>query len=187
VIRTRVGYSGGTAKNPTYRNLGDHAETVQIDYDPARVSYAQLLDVFWKSHLPTSPRWSRQYMSAIFYHNEEQKKLALKTRDSEAAGRNGKIFTEIVPFSTFYIAEDYHQKYRLRQEADLMREFRAMYPDEKGFVSSTAAARINGYLDGYGTSDMLRAELHRFGLSPEASRRLLDIVARSFSSRGCPL
>ena len=113
--------------------------------------------------------------------------MALETRDREAAGANGKIFTEIIPFTGFSLAEDYHQKYRLRHDPDLMREFRAVYADEKGFVSSTAAARINGYLDGYGTPETLRAEVNSFGLSPEGSKKLLDIVATRSSSRGCPL
>ena len=126
-------------------------------------------------------------MSAIFYHSEEQKRLAMKTRDREAARRNSRIFTEIIPFTGFYLAEDYHQKYRLRHEPDLMREFRVMYADEKGFVSSTAAARINGYLDGHGTPETLQAELDSFGLSQEGSKKLLDIVATRPSSRGCPL
>ena len=80
VVRTRVGYSGGQRKDPTYRSIGDHSETIQIDYDPARTSYKKLLFIFWQSHDPTHHAWSRQYMSAIFYQNEEQRKLALETR-----------------------------------------------------------------------------------------------------------
>lgn len=173
--------------NPTYRNLGDHAETVQIEYDPARVSYAELLDIFWKSHAPTGRSWSRQYMSAIFYHNEEQKKLAVDTREREAMRRGGRIFTEILPFTGFFLAEDYHQKYRLRHEPDLMKEFRRMFPEEKAFVYSTAAARVNGYLEGYGTPEGLQAEMRSLGLSPEGAKGLLEIVAARVASRGCPL
>jgi methionine-S-sulfoxide reductase len=187
VIRTRVGYAGGTTTNPTYRNLADHAETVQIDYDPARVSYAELLDVFWRSHVPTGRSWSRQYMSAIFHHNDEQKRLAAETREREAMKRGGRIFTEILPFTRFFLAEDYHQKYRLRHEPDLMKEFRRMYPEGDEFVYSTAAARVNGYLEGYGTPERLQAEMRSLGLSPEGSKELFDIVAARVASRGCPL
>jgi len=70
VVRTRVGYTGGSTKNPTYHSLGDHTETVQIDYDPTQISFEELLDVFWDSHRPTQRAWSRQYMAAVFFHNE---------------------------------------------------------------------------------------------------------------------
>ena len=176
MVRTRVGYAGGTTKNPTYHNLGDHTETIQIDYDPTRISYEELLDVFWDSHNPAQPSWSRQYMSIVFYHNDEQKKLAMETRDREAARINGEILTEIVPASEFYLAEAYHQKYRLRQVPDLMEEFRVMYPDDEDLVDSTAAARVNGYLGSYGTFEALQAEISGLGLSLAGSQRLLDIV-----------
>jgi len=176
VVRTRVGYAGGTTKNPTYHNLGDHTETIQIDYDPTQISYKELLDVFWDSHNPAQPSWSRQYMSIVFYHNDEQKKLAMETRDREAARINGEILTEIVPASEFYLAEAYHQKYRLQQVPDLMEEFRVMYPDDEDLVDSTAAARVNGYLGSYGTFEALQAETSGLGLSPAGSHRLLDIV-----------
>ena len=76
MIRTRVGYTGGNKENPTYRTLGDHTESIEVDYDPGIISYADLLKVFWRSHDPGSRSWSRQYIAAIFYHNEEQKKQA---------------------------------------------------------------------------------------------------------------
>ena len=176
MIRTRVGYSGGKKKNPTYHSLGDHSESIQVDYDPSMISYEKLLEIFWSSHNPTQRPWSSQYKAAIFYHNEDQKKLAMETRDREAARRNSKITTEILPATDFYRAEAYHQKYRLRQDRELMKEFNAMYPSDDDFVNSTAAARVNGYLDGYGTPESLRKELDSLGLSPEAHKKLMDIV-----------
>jgi peptide-methionine (S)-S-oxide reductase len=178
VIRTRVGYAGGTTKGPTYYNLGDHTETIQIAYDPTQISYAELLDVFWDSHNPTSRPWSRQYMSIVFYHDEEQKRLALETKDREAAERGRAIFTEIVPASQFHLAEDYHQKYRLRQVPEIEQVFRGMYPNNGDFVNSTAAVRVNGYLGGYGTFEALEAELESLDLSPEAMEKLLAILRR---------
>ena len=176
MIRTRVGYAGGTTKSPTYHNLGDHTETIQIDYNPTQISYEELLEVFWDSHNPTARPWSRQYMSIVFYHDEEQRRLATETRDREEARREGAIFTEIVPASQFYLAEDYHQKYRLRQVPEVEQVFRAMYPSNDDFVNSTAAARINGYVGGYGAFEALQAELESLDLSPEARKKLLDIV-----------
>ena len=177
VIRTRVGYAGGSKIDPSYYSLGDHTETIQIDYDPNQITYHELLDVFWKSHNPTSRGLSRQYMSIIFYHDEEQKRLALETMNREAANRNGRVYTEIVPYTEFYLAEDYHQKYRLQHEANLMGEFRAMYPEIADFVNSTAAARVNGYLAGHGTPKALEEEINRLGLSQAGAERLREIVA----------
>ena len=184
MVRTRVGYAGGSAPKPTYRNLGDHAETIQIDYDPTQISYEELLEIFWQSHSPTSAPWSRQYMSMILYHNEQQRRLALASRDSEAVRRGGRIFTEILPAGRFYRAEGYHQKYGLRGMSELMEEFRAMYPDGDDFVNSTAAARVNGYLGGHGTLEALEAEIDSLGLSPAGQQRLLAIVAPR-QQQGC--
>ena len=173
MVRTRVGYTGGRTQNPTYYHLGDHTETVEVDYDPSQTSYEQLLAVFWTTHNPCAGHGSRQYMSAVFYHNDAQKKLALETRDRDEARRGTRIATEVLRATTFYVAEDYHQKYFLRAQARLMREFRAMYPDAKDFMNSTAAARVNGYLSGNGSKEMIRKELDQLGLSPEASQTLL--------------
>jgi len=175
VIRTRVGYTGGHKENPTYRALGEHAESIEIDYDPAVTSYGELLEIFWKSHDPGSRAWSRQYMSAIFYHNEEQKKLAVESMKQEEARTHRKIYTEISSASRFYRAEDYHQKYYLRQRPELIRELKAIYPSNEDFVNSTVAARLNGYLAVKGPYAALQAELADL-LPPEESRKLLDIV-----------
>jgi peptide-methionine (S)-S-oxide reductase len=169
-----VGYSGGKKKDPTYHSLGDHSESIQIDYDPNVISYEKLLEVFWADHNPTQGSWSTQYKAAVFYHNEDQKRLAVETRDRESVKRNKQIMTEILPAGEFYRAEAYHQKHRLRGERDLMKEFSALYPSNDDFVNSTAAARINGYLDGYGTIESLREELDDLGLSSDAIKKLMD-------------
>ncbi len=175
VIRTRVGYAGGTTPDPTYRRIGDHTETLQIDYDPTMLRYEDLLDVFWSSHRPTSPAYSRQYASIIFPHDEEQRAAAeaSRTRMESVLGR---VHTDIVPFSRFSVAEDYHQKYRLRGARSLMAEFAEMYPDPADFRESTAAARVNGYLDGWGDGAALEAEIDGYGLSEDAKDRLRDAV-----------
>ncbi len=178
MIRTQVGYAGGTTDSPTYSDLGDHSESIQIEYDPEQVSFEELLAVFWDSHSPMSRSFSRQYMSIIFFRDAEQKRLAMESFESETAERETKLYTEIVPAGTFYPAEDYHQKYRLRASADLMAEFRTIYPAEADFVASTAAARVNGYLGGYGTLEQLRSEQDTLGLSPVAVDRLMELVAQ---------
>jgi peptide-methionine (S)-S-oxide reductase len=117
-----VGYLGGTLANPTYKDVctgkTGHAEVVQVQYDPAQVTYDKLLDVFWESHNPTTlnrqgPDVGTQYRSAIFYHSAEQKDAAEKSKARlEASGKLRRpVVTEITAASTFYPAEDYHQRY----------------------------------------------------------------------------
>ena len=150
---------------PTYRDLGDHSETVQVDYDPAVLSYEDLLAVFWADHDPTRPESSRQYRSAIFVHDEEQRRIAEASLAAEAARRGSRVYTAIEQLGTFTRAEDYHQKHFLRMvdavEADLTRA----YPDADALTDSTASARINGYLGGHGTLEQLDRDLPSFGLS----------------------
>jgi peptide-methionine (S)-S-oxide reductase len=122
VVATTVGYSAGRTKNPTYRDVCSgatgHAETVLVEYDPSRVSYEQLLDVFWENHDPTQldrqgPDVGEQYRSAIFFHTPAQETAARAAKERlEASGRFRRpIVTEITPASEFWPAEDYHQKY----------------------------------------------------------------------------
>jgi peptide-methionine (S)-S-oxide reductase len=122
VLETAVGYSGGRMENPTYESVcagrTGHAETVEVEYDPAKVSYEQLLDVFWENHDPTTlnrqgPDVGEQYRSAIFFRTPEQEAAAIASKESrEKSGRYKRpIVTEITPASTFYRAEEYHQRY----------------------------------------------------------------------------
>jgi peptide-methionine (S)-S-oxide reductase len=120
VTHTRVGYSGGTLDNPTYEDVCSHttghAEVVEVTYDPGRVSYEQLLHVFWGKHDPTQLNrqgWDigDQYRSAIFFHDAEQQEAALRSKAAEQANRGAPIVTQIEPAQTFYEAEDYHQQY----------------------------------------------------------------------------
>ena len=122
VKSTRVGYTGGTLVNPTYKDVctdrTGHAEAVEIEYDPAQVSYEQLLQVFWENHDPTQlnrqgPDFGTQYRSVIFYHSPAQRELAQSAKTAlEKSGRLSRpIVTEILAATTFYQAEDYHQQY----------------------------------------------------------------------------
>ena len=129
MVRTRVGYAGGSKLNPTYRDIGDHSETVQMDYDPTQITYAELLDVFWTSHRCDSPAYSQQYASRIFYHDEQQRELAEESKARQEARQGTTLYTEIVPAGEFYWAEDYHQKYSLQGAAQLMRELANLSTD----------------------------------------------------------
>ena len=122
VTATAVGYSGGKTKNPTYKEVCSddtgHAEVVEVQFDPAQVSYDTLLNIFWENHDPTTknrqgPDWGSQYRSAIFFHSPEQEAAAKASRDKlQASGKwTRPIVTEITPAPEFYRAEDYHQQY----------------------------------------------------------------------------
>jgi peptide-methionine (S)-S-oxide reductase len=122
VLSTRVGYTGGDFKNPTYKDVctdrTGHAEAVEVEYDPGKVSYDDLLNVFWENHDPTQlnrqgPDFGTQYRSVIFYHSPEQEQAASASkRELENSRRFSRpIVTQIVPATTFYPAEDYHQQY----------------------------------------------------------------------------
>jgi peptide-methionine (S)-S-oxide reductase len=122
VTATAVGYTGGMLDNPTYHDVctdrTGHAEVVQVEYDPAQVSYDDLLKVFWENHDPTTlnrqgPDYGTQYRSAIFYHTPEQQAAAEASKERlQASGRFRRpIVTEITPATAFYRAEEYHQQY----------------------------------------------------------------------------
>jgi peptide-methionine (S)-S-oxide reductase len=120
VLQTAAGYTGGHVPGPTYRQVcghrTGHAEAVEIWYDPARVTYAQILDTFWRIHNPTTRNrqgwdFGSQYRSAIFFHGPEQEALAIASRDAHQRSLAKPIVTEITPASAFYQAEEYHQRY----------------------------------------------------------------------------
>mgnify|MGYP006284272415 FL=1 len=115
-------------------------------------------------------------MAAAFYHNHEQKDAIEKSLARIASKSKAKIKTQVLPYTGFTRAEDYHQKYTLRQSQVLMKEFQRMYPSSERFVDSTAAARINGYLAGHGGCERLKQEIDDLGLSPEGTKRLLKVV-----------
>jgi len=122
VTSTKVGYIGGQLPNPTYEEVctdkTGHAEAVEIEYNPDEISFEELLDVFWNNHDPTTlnrqgPDVGIQYRSAIFYHDDKQKEIAEKSKQTldESTQHKNPIVTQIVPAPTFYTAEEYHQKY----------------------------------------------------------------------------
>jgi peptide-methionine (S)-S-oxide reductase len=120
VVSTAVGYMGGHLANPTYKDVctgrTGHAEVVQVEFDQSKVSYDQLLNVFWDNHDPTTlnrqgPDVGAQYRSAVFVHNPEQEKLALASKEAHQSAFRRPIVTVIEPAKDFWMAEDYHQQY----------------------------------------------------------------------------
>jgi len=163
-------------EGPNYGNMGDHTETVQVDYDPGRVTYARLLEMFWDYHEPTRRNFSRQYMNAIFYHDDEQRRLAMDSKTVVEQKDGGTIRTEVLPLRSFTMAENYHQKYILKQHSKLKNEYSHIYPKHEDFVASTAVTRLNGYAGANGTRDQLSQELETLGFSAQGERVLLEML-----------
>lgn len=136
VIRTRVGYSGGEKEDPNCQDIGNHTETVQIDYDPEEITYGELLEKFWEWH-NYAEQGKERYESVIFYHNEKQRKKAEESRPDNAV-------TRIRPMKKLWMAEKYHQKYRLRG-SDRIEEYREMDPEEFRESSEVAEANAEAY------------------------------------------
>jgi methionine-S-sulfoxide reductase len=173
VVRTRVGYAGGGAGTPSYTQLGEHSEVVQVEFDPTVVSYQQLLDVFWNGHDPSYRHWSRRYASIVFYHDAHQRERAETGKEQLASRRPGRVLTEIRPFVELHLAEPSHHKYHVRQVPELEEAYRATYPQFGDWIGSTALARVNCYLAGHGRLGALRRELKALGLSAVNQSRLL--------------
>ena len=145
-------------------------------YDPARITYRKLLEVFWANHSPTRRSWSRQYRSALFVADAEEERAAHESRDAFAKGHGGAAFTDIEPAVRFWPAEDYHQKYYLQRDAKLWQDVVALFPDEDTAVRSPLAARLNAWAGDYTSADEVAAELKSMELPDEACRRVLELL-----------
>jgi peptide-methionine (S)-S-oxide reductase len=181
-----VGYAGGTTPEPNYHNIGDHSETVQVDYDPAQITYENLLDAFWRSHDPAYASSSLQYRAVIFYHDEAQKTAAIESMAREEGRSGKKVLTAVIPYTNFYLAEDYHQKYYLRSNSLLFRELSLVYPDSGDLLNSTSAARLNGYIGSFGDDAAALSHLDEFGLSADGRKELMQIIERGLQPV-CPV
>lgn len=176
-----MGYTGGTKLNPSYYKLGDHAESVRVEFDASLVSYDALLGLFWENHDPFG-RHSRQYMSAIFYHDEDQREAAEAAKDAFEKRRGRKVATEILPAESFYNAEGYHQKYLLQQHGTLL-EALEITPDELN--ESHVCAKLNGWIGGYGKPAEFDAEWEKLGLNEKMAGYVRAAMTKRRFGRGC--
>lgn len=176
MVRTRVGYAGGTTPSPTYRAMGDHTEILQIDFDPALITFEDLLVTFWNDHLPDRPAMGPQYRSVVLCHDEHQEEVARAVLARLEADRRIRVYTDIEPMAGFTLAEGYHQKYYLQGVPALRAPFQAWYPSARALADSRAAARVNAYVGGYGSARTLAEDLPRLGLPREAATLLRTLV-----------
>lgn len=148
VVRTRVGYAGGTTPEPTYADIGDHTEALQIEYDPERLSFADLLDVAFRSHDPRHQVGKTQYQNIVFAATAEQRDALSSYLDDSEYDREG-IETRIEPLEGFTLAEPYHQKHALKGRPHLYDVFEAAEYTEAAVRESPAAAKLAGYAKGH--------------------------------------
>ncbi len=165
-------------RNPTYHSIGDHTESLQIRYDPEMIDYGYILETFQKSHIITDRSFSRQYRSAIFYHDETQRRIAQKMLERVEKDTRKRVYTQIEALKIFYPAEDYHQKYALRRHPEIIRLLVNHYKNEKEFMESTIAARLNGYLGGHGNLGIVREEILKLDIEDDKKTKLIGLLEK---------
>lgn len=158
--------------NPTYHSLGNHTEAIEIDFAPDEISFEEILAMIWSSHNPIGAVRSSQYKSAIWYATDCQKDLILSSIQLLTQKYQRTPTTEVLPLETFFVAEDYHQKYVLQRHDTIMKKFKMYYPDFRDFIDSTAAARLNGFAYGFGSDQLFQQEQDRYGLTSEELSRV---------------
>jgi peptide-methionine (S)-S-oxide reductase len=177
VVSTRVGYAGGTTVNPTYKQMGDHTETVQIEFISKIITLEDLLNIFWKNHNPNRASYKgRQYISIILYQNQEQKNIIEKMKSELELGLNEEIQTEVSQCKHFTSAEDYHQKYYLKKYPNALEKIRTIYPSPKEYINSTLVARLNGFVKGYGTLTEIKEEIRAWNTSQADQTKIIDLI-----------
>ncbi|WP_103030111.1 peptide-methionine (S)-S-oxide reductase [Salinibacter altiplanensis] len=178
VVRTTVGFAGGQVSDPTYATIGDHTEAVRIEYAPARLRYAGLLDRFWTVFDPALTPAKRRYQPLLAPQNERQAQRARASR-ADAIGRDeraGRV--EIVDGGEFSAAALRHQKHTLRRYEDVTGALRARLPSERAFARSPAAALAAGYVGGYRSPARLADDQARLGLPNDATATLRTATCR---------
>jgi peptide-methionine (S)-S-oxide reductase len=182
VMLTRVGYTGGSTPNPTYRELGDHTETVQLCYDEDIISFETIIRTFWDHHNPYNINGykGRQYQSLLYYRDASQLaaiETELARREREGLGRPD---TEIAAYAEFHPAEDRHQKYYVKRFPRAVGALESLYPARSGegtpWLDTTIAARLNGMAKGYLNMERLKSELESWELSEAERKRLVAAV-----------
>lgn len=174
VVTTTVGYAGGSKTNPEYRSLGDHAESVQIEYDPRLINFRQLLEVFWSSHdsrqvFGQGPDVGNQYRSIIFTNGSEESRLAAVTKEREQTrSKSNIVTTQIQQIETFHPAEPEHQKFELKRSPFLL-QLIGNLPEEE-LEKSSLAAKLNGY----------SAELCPTKIQKQIDTKIQDIIRKGW-------
>lgn len=180
IMRTRVGFAGGTKDNPTYRQLGDHTETVEMDFDSGIVSLETILNLFWSYHNPgnINDYKGQQYRSLVLFRDPIQHSVIREVmRTSEEQGK-GILDTEVAPYTGFYLAEDRHQKYYLKRYPDAIKKLRTFFPTDEELTNATLAARLNGLAKGYTNLEKIINEIRTWQISREEQEEIIHLIKR---------
>lgn len=174
---TRVGYAGGTSKDPSYREMGDHSETVEIDYDPNLIPYDELLEVFWNNHNPININGykGRQYQSLLLYRDKEQEEAIHRIKKRMESDK-GSLETEAAPYAEFHMAEQRHQKYYLKRFPNAIEKLRTLYPSEDDLTNSALAARLNGLAKGYSNLAHIQREIQQWPVSSSDRAAMIALI-----------
>lgn len=177
VIRTRVGYAGGTKVNPTYREMGDHTEIIEMDFDPTMMDYSEILNLFWAHHHAQrlNQYRGRQYMSLLLYHNDQQKEKAIQVKQKWENEFHAKIQTEINAYTGMYLAEDKHQKYYLKRFPKAYNTIKGLFSTHQELVDSTLVTRLNGFVREFGSIQDIERDLMNWGLT---KKELSSLITR---------
>lgn len=186
VSNTRARYSGGNSKDPTYANLKDHTEVVEIEFDPHIISYGKLLKIFFDNHPFDSNTEKIQYKSTIIPTNENQKNTAEKELlfVKKVFGKH-RVFTLLKNFTEFYEAENYHQKHYLKINKKSLETFLQNLVDWKSCAKSELCTKLNGYLNGIYSEKKFIKNLTQLGLSESNVQKILYIMLHEKNYMAC--
>ncbi|MFF2482298.1 peptide-methionine (S)-S-oxide reductase MsrA [Paenibacillus sp. NPDC058071] len=180
VISTQTGYAGGAAEYPTYRNMGDHTETVQLRFDPSKLPFESIVRLFWNSHNPNNINGYKgdQYKSLLFWQTEEQRDaIGRVLQERNERGETG-AETEVCPYEHFWPAEDRHQKYYLKRYPDAVRQLELLFLHLDAPMETTLAARLNGVAKGYANLSAVKDEIADSDIDEGEKERLIAAISR---------
>ncbi|MCR8630242.1 peptide-methionine (S)-S-oxide reductase MsrA [Paenibacillus radicis (ex Xue et al. 2023)] len=180
IIRTRVGFAGGTKANPTYRQLGDHSETVEMDFDSGIIRLETILNMFWSSHNPININdyKGRQYRSLVLFRDQEQHRVIQDVMRNSVEQGNGMPDTEVAPYTSFYPAKERHQKYYLKRYPDAIDKLKALFPSDEALTNATLAARLNGLAKGYTNMEKIINEIRTWRIYSEEQEEIIQLIQR---------
>lgn len=181
IITTRVGYAGGTTKNPSYRNIGNHIECIDLKFNTEIITIEKILDLFFKSHDPTI-KYKRQYISAILYRTPEEY-LTIENYMSNFKSEQ-KIVTELIQTNEFTPAENYHQKYFLRKQSKILNELNLINDD---IIDSPLATKLNALCAGFGVVEELLKKEELEKLSSESINLLKNLTKNGPNLTECAI
>ncbi len=178
MVRTEVGYAGGTSPSPTYHDLENHAEVLQVEFDPTQITFGELLEQFWVGHDPKRRTRSSQYRAILLCENESQLAIAKQSIAALEPRGNGTVETEVVLAQPFHPAEDYHQKWKLRQRHALFADLASSFESEEKLLRSFAATKLNAIVGRNMHRDDVSPLLDRLKLSSTGLEILTSLLPR---------